>query len=135
MNFPPIDGGKGDPSNTVGNPGQYLSISSKATTAEQDVAKKFFSTTLVDDDEKAAWVKSGGVPVLKNADSLFTGDDAQYLKDMAAIASGAKSFAQSWDQALSPTAAEVLLDNIAKLFQNQVSPQQWVDNMNGVIGK
>jgi raffinose/stachyose/melibiose transport system substrate-binding protein len=135
MNFPPIEGGKGDPTNTVGNPGQYLSISSKASAAEQDVAKKFFSTTLVDDDEKAGWVKSGGVPVLKNADSLYTGDDAQFLKDMSAIASGAKTFAQSWDQALSPTAAETLLDNIAKLFQLQVTPQQWVDNMNGVIGK
>ncbi|GIF21989.1 raffinose/stachyose/melibiose transport system substrate-binding protein [Actinoplanes tereljensis] len=135
MNFPPIDGGKGDPSNTVGNPGQYLSISSKASAADQETAKKFFSTTLVDDDEKAGWVKSGGVPVLKNSDSLFTGDDAQFLKDMSTIASGAKTFAQSWDQALSPTAAETLLDNIAKLFQLQVTPQQWVDNMNGVIGK
>jgi raffinose/stachyose/melibiose transport system substrate-binding protein len=135
MNFPPIDGGKGDPTNTVGNPGQYLSISSKATAAQQDIAKKFFSTTLVDDDEKAGWVKSGGVPVLSGADSLYTGDDAQYLKDMSAIASGAKVFAQSWDQALSPTAADTLLDNIAKLFQLQVTPQQWVDNMNGVIGK
>src|SRR4051795_6791127 len=106
MNFPPVDGGKGDPSNTVGNPGQYLSISSKSTDAEKATAKKFFSTTLVDDDEKAGWVKSGGVPVLKNSDSLFTGDDGQYLKDMAAIASNAKTFAQSWDQALSPTAAE-----------------------------
>ncbi|MEU4424533.1 extracellular solute-binding protein [Actinoplanes sp. NPDC024001] len=135
MNFPPIDGGKGDPSNTVGNPGQYLSISSKATAEAKETAKKFFSTTLVDEEEKAGWVKSGGVPVLKGADSLFTGDDAQFLKDMSTIASNAKTFAQSWDQALSPTAAEVLLDNIAKLFQLQVSPQQWVDNMNGVIGK
>jgi raffinose/stachyose/melibiose transport system substrate-binding protein len=135
MNFPPIEGGKGDPSNTVGNPGQYLSISSKASAAQQDIAKKFFSTTLVDDDEKAGWVKSGGVPVLTNSDSLFTGDDAQFLKDMSAIASKAKTFAQSWDQALSPTAAETLLDNIAKLFQLQISPQQWVDSMNGVIGK
>ncbi len=31
MNFPPVDGGKGDPSDTVGNPGQYVSISSKAS--------------------------------------------------------------------------------------------------------
>ncbi|MFC7533714.1 extracellular solute-binding protein [Actinoplanes sp. GCM10030250] len=135
MNFPPIDGGKGDPSNTVGNPGQYLSISSKATPEAKETAKKFFSTTLVDDEEKAGWVKSGGVPVLKGAESLFTGDDAQFLKDMSTIAANAKTFAQSWDQALSPTAAEVLLDNIAKLFQLQVTPQQWVDNMNGVIGK
>jgi raffinose/stachyose/melibiose transport system substrate-binding protein len=135
MNFPPIEGGKGDPSNTVGNPGQYLSISSKATPEAKAAAQKFFSTTLVDDEEKAGWVKSGGVPVLKNSDSLFNGDDAQFLKDMSSIAQNAKVFAQSWDQALSPTAAEVLLDNIAKLFQRQVTPQQWVDNMNGVIGK
>ncbi|MBM2619774.1 extracellular solute-binding protein [Actinoplanes sp. LDG1-06] len=135
MNFPPVEGGKGDPTNTVGNPGQYLSISSKATAEAKETAKKFFSTTLVDDEEKAGWVKSGGVPVLKGAESLFTGDDAQFLKDMAGIANGAKTFAQSWDQALSPTAAETLLDNIAKLFQLQVSPQQWVDAMNGVIGK
>jgi len=135
MNFPAVEGGAGDPTNTVGNPGQYLSISSKASAAQQDIAKKFFSTTLVDDAEKADWVKSGGVPVLTGADSLFTGDDAQFLKDMSAIAQGAKVFAQSWDQALSPTAADTLLDNISKLFQLQISPQQWVDNMNGVIGK
>jgi raffinose/stachyose/melibiose transport system substrate-binding protein len=135
MNFPPVDGGKGDSSDTVGNPGQYLSISSQASAAEQDVAKKFFSTTLVDDAEKAGWVQSGGVPVLNGSASLFVGDDAQYLKDMSTIASNAKAFAQSWDQALSPTAAETLLDNIAKLFQLQISPQQWVDSMNGVVGK
>jgi raffinose/stachyose/melibiose transport system substrate-binding protein len=135
MNFPPIEGGKGDPSNTVGNPGQYLSISSKASAEDKATAQKFFATTLVDDEEKAGWVKSGGVPVLKNSDSLFTGDDAQFLKDMSSIAQNAKVFAQSWDQALSPTAAETLLDNIAKLFQNQITPQAWIDSMNGVIGK
>jgi raffinose/stachyose/melibiose transport system substrate-binding protein len=134
MNFPPVEGGKGDPSNTVGNPGQYLSISSKASAEAKDTAKKFFSTTLVDNDEMTGWIKSGGVPVLKGAS--FTGSaDAEFLTSMADIASKAKVFAQSWDQALSPTAAETLLDNIAKLFQLQVSPQQWVDSMNGVIGK
>jgi raffinose/stachyose/melibiose transport system substrate-binding protein len=134
MNFPPVEGGKGDPSNTVGNPGQYLSISSKASAEAKDTAKKFFSTTLVDTEEGPNWVKSGGVPVLKGAD--FSGSpDAEFLKSMADIAQNAKVFAQSWDQALSPTAAETLLDNIAKLFQLQISPQQWVDSMNGVIGK
>jgi raffinose/stachyose/melibiose transport system substrate-binding protein len=29
----------------------------------------------------------------------------------------------------------VLLDNIAKLFQLQVSPQQFADNLNKVIGQ
>ena len=36
---------------------------------------------------------------------------------------------------MSPTAAETLLDNIVKLFQLSVSPQQFADNMNAVIGQ
>lgn len=41
---------------------------------------------------------------------------------------------QSWDQALSPTAAEVLLDNIAKLFQLSISPEQFATALNATIG-
>ena len=136
MNFPPVEGGKGDPSDTVGNPGQYLSISSKASDAQKDAAKKFFSSAVLDDTEVKDWVKTGSVPIVKGADSQFgTGQDADFLKFVYDVSSSAKVFAQSWDQALSPTAAESLLDNIAKLFQLQVSPQQWIDNMNKVIGK
>jgi len=136
MNFPPVEGGKGDPSNQVGNPGQYLSISSKASAEAKATAKKFFSTTLLDNDEMAGWIKSGGVPIIKGSDAqLSASPDAEYLKFIYDISSNAKVFAQSWDQALSPAAAETLLNNIAKLFQLQMTPQQWVDSMNGVIGK
>jgi len=136
MNFPTIEGGKGDPSNTVGNPGQYLSISSKATPEAKETAKKFFSTTLVDDAEVEGWIKSGGVPIIKGSDAkLGASPDAEFLKFVYDTSANAKVFAQSWDQALSPTAAETLLENIAKLFQLQITPQQWVDSMNGVIGK
>ena len=136
MNFPPVEGGKGDPSNTVGNPGQYLSISSKATAEAKETAKKFFSTTLVDDEEVKGWIKSGGIPIIKGSDAqIGSSPDAEFLKFVYDTSANAKTFAQSWDQALSPTAAETLLDNIAKLFQLQISPQQWVDSMNGVIGK
>jgi raffinose/stachyose/melibiose transport system substrate-binding protein len=136
MNFPPVEGGKGDPSDTVGNPGQYISISAKASTEAKNVAKKFFSTTLLDKDEVQGWIKSGGVPIIKGSDAqLGSSPDAPFLRFVYDLSSKAKVFAQSWDQALSPTAAETLLDNIAKLFQLQISPQQWVDSMNGVIGK
>jgi raffinose/stachyose/melibiose transport system substrate-binding protein len=135
MNFPAVEGGKGDPTNTVGNPGQYYSISSKASDAEKATAKKFFSTTVLDDTEVKAWADSGSVPVVKGANSKFGGGDTEFLNFVYDTSSNAKNFAQSWDQALSPTAAETLLDNIAKLFQLSISPQQWVDNMNQVIGK
>ncbi|HET6533279.1 MAG TPA: extracellular solute-binding protein [Actinoplanes sp.] len=136
MNFPAIEGGKGDPTNTVGNPGQYYSISSKATAEQKETAKKYFQTAVLDDAEVKAWVESGAVPIVKGADAqLASSPDAEFLKFVYDTSVNAKTFAQSWDQALSPTAAETLLDNIAKLFQLQITPQQWVDSMNGVIGK
>jgi raffinose/stachyose/melibiose transport system substrate-binding protein len=136
-NFPKVsDSDKGDPTNTVGNPGQYSSISSKATDAQKEIAKKYFSTTLLDDTEIKKWVAAGNVPLIKGVDSQFgSGEDAGWLKFIYDTASKAKAFAQSWDQALSPTAAEALLDNIAKLFQLTVTPEQWIDSMNKVIGQ
>ena len=137
MNFPKVsDSDKGDPSDTVGNPGQYYSLSSKATDAQKEIVKKFFATTVLDDTEIKKWVQSGNVPVVKGTDSQFgSGPDADFLKFVYDVSSKAKNFAQSWDQALSPTAAEVLLDNIAKLFQLSITPDQWISNMNQVIGK
>jgi raffinose/stachyose/melibiose transport system substrate-binding protein len=139
MNFPPYDGGKGDPSNTVGNPGQYLSISSKATDQDKETAKKFLSTSTLDDASIDAWVKSGNIPVVKSAkeklSSVTDKNDSEWLNFVYDTSANAKVFAQSWDQALSPTAAETLLDNIAKLFQLSITPQQFASNMNAVIGK
>jgi raffinose/stachyose/melibiose transport system substrate-binding protein len=136
MNFPPVEGGKGDPSNTVGNPAQYLSISSKATAEQKETAKKFFSTAVLTDEEQTEWLNTGGVPIVKGAETKMSGaKDPEFLKFIYDTASSAKVFGQSWDQALSPTAAETLLDNIAKLFQLSISPQQYVDNMNQAIGK
>ncbi|TQM74849.1 carbohydrate ABC transporter substrate-binding protein (CUT1 family) [Thermopolyspora flexuosa] len=135
MNFPPVDGGKGDPSNTFGNPAQYLSIYSKATPEQKEIAKRYLAS-LVTDEEAKAWIDVGSLPVLKGTESLLAqSPDADFLKFTYDIANNAKHFGQSWDQALSPTAAEVLLDNIAKLFQLSISPQQFAENMNQVIGK
>ena len=134
MNFPPVEGGKGDPSNSVGNPAQYYAISSKASDAEKVTAKKYFSTTVLDDAEIKAWADNGSVAIVKGSNAQFSGADAPFLNFVYDTASNAKSFAQSWDQALPAAAAETLLDNIAKLFQLSITPQQWVDNMNKVIG-
>src|SRR5690242_10536043 len=136
MNFPPVEGGTGDPSDTVGNPGQYLSINAKASAEEKDLAKKFFSEGVLQDAEVKQWIDTGGVPIVNGSDEkLKSSDDAEFLTFIYDTASKAKVFAQSWDQALSPTAAETLLDNIAKLFQVSITPQQFADNMNQVIGK
>jgi raffinose/stachyose/melibiose transport system substrate-binding protein len=135
FNFPAVDGGKGDPTNTVGNAGQYLSIYSKASEKQKEAAKNFFKT-LLDDTEQQGWIESGGVPIVQGSNAkLASSPDKDFLNFIYDVASKAGNFAQSWDQALSPTAAETLLDNIAKLFQLKISPQQFATNMNAVIGK
>jgi raffinose/stachyose/melibiose transport system substrate-binding protein len=135
-NFPKVSASdKGDPSNTVGNPGQYTSINSKATDAQKEIAKKFFGSTLLDDTEIQKWVAAGNVPLIKGVDSKFPGGaDGDWLKFIYNTSANAKAFAQSWDQALSPTQAETLLNQIAKLFALSITPDEWIDNMNKAIG-
>ncbi|MFW6691152.1 extracellular solute-binding protein [Streptomyces sp. MAR4 CNX-425] len=136
MNFPPVEGGKGDPGNTVGNPAQYLSISSKASSEQKKIAKDFFANGVLTDQEVEEWIATGGVPIVKGSEKLLAeSENAEFLEFVYDVASNAKTFGQSWDQALSPTAAETLLDNIARLFQLSVSPQEFTDNLNEVIGK
>ncbi len=135
MNFPPVEGGKGDPKASVGNPGQYLSISSKATAEQKEIAKKFFTSGVLDKQEVKDWIGSGAVPILTGTQKeLAANKNADFVSFIYDIATNG-SVAQSWDQALSPTAAETLLDNIVKLFQLSVTPKQFVDNMNAVIGQ
>ncbi|MFI7673091.1 extracellular solute-binding protein [Actinophytocola sp. NPDC049390] len=136
MNFPPVEGGAGDPSDTVGNPGQYLAISAKASAEQKEVAKKFFTSGVLDDQEVKDWIESGGVPILKGTQAqLEASKNADFVTFVYDIASNAKTFAQSWDQALNPTAAETLLDNIVKLFQLSISPQQFADSLNAATGQ
>jgi raffinose/stachyose/melibiose transport system substrate-binding protein len=140
MNFPPYDGGKGDPSVTVGNPGQYLSVSSKASDADKETAKKFLANNTIDDASVEDWVKkAGSIAVAKSSKdklaSITDKNDLAWLNFVYDTASNAKAFVQSWDQALPPAQAEALLDNIAKLFQLSINPQQFADNMNAVIGQ
>ncbi|MBQ0974398.1 extracellular solute-binding protein [Streptomyces sp. RK31] len=133
MTFPAVEGGKGDLSNTVGNPAQYLSISAKASAEQKKIAKDFFATGVLQEEEVKQWIGNGSVPIRLGTEKLLAAsDNAEFLQFTYDIASKAKVFVQSWDQALSPTAAETLLDNIVKLFQLSISPQQFASNLNAV---
>ena len=132
MNFPPFEKGKGDPSNSVGNPGQYLSISSKASAEQKEVARKFFATGVLGDQEVKEWVRSGAVPILNGMQDKLTTD---FVSFVYRTATSAKVFAQSWDQALDPTAAEILLDNISKLFLLASTPDEFAEALNAATNR
>jgi len=135
-NFPTVDGGMGDPTASVGNPSSYWALNAKATDEEKEIAKNYFATGLNTDAVAAAWVATGGVPVITGVDSEFAGsEDEEWLQFIYDTASQAANFEQSWDQALSPGTAETLLNNIEQLFGLAITPEEFADNMNATLGQ
>ncbi|WP_420112200.1 extracellular solute-binding protein [Pseudactinotalea sp.] len=136
MNFPAVDGGKGDPANSVGNPSSYYALNANATDEAKEIAQRYFLEGLNSAAQTQAWIDTGAVPIVNGSDTGFAGsDDADWLQFVYDIASSAPNFEQSWDQALSPSAAETLLNNIEQLFGLSITPQQFADNMNAVLGQ
>lgn len=134
--FPAVTGGKGDPKNVAGNPANYWSVSAKAPEAEQAIAKEWLRNGMFTDATVDAFVASGGVPVVTAAkDKIANSKDKAFLGFIYDLITAAPHFQQSWDQALSATQSEALLNNISQLFSKQIGPDQFASNMNATIGK
>jgi xylobiose transport system substrate-binding protein len=124
--FPAIDGGKGDPANVVGNPTNYISVT---TAASRQTSLDFLATTYSDSYIKGL-VGMGEVPVTTNARQMLSGAaDPAYATFQYDLVSKAPHFTQSWDQALGSTLATPMLTEIQKLFNAQDTPQQFVSNV------
>lgn len=134
--FPTMPDGKGDPKAAVGNPANYWSINAKASDAEKETAKKWLTEGLLNTTSVDSYIKNGGIPVVTGLDDkVAASEDKDYLGFVAKMMSEAPNFTQSWDQALTPAKAEPLLQNIAQLFLQKITPEQFAENMNKTIGK
>lgn len=133
--FPAVTGGKGDPNNAAGNPANYWSVSAKASEPQQGIAKDWLRTGMFTDAAVDAFVASGGVPVVTAAkQKIGASADTAFLGMVYDLITKAPNFQQSWDQALSATQAEAMLNNISQLFSKQIGPDQFASNMNATIG-
>jgi xylobiose transport system substrate-binding protein len=121
--FPTVEAGKGDAANVVGNPTNYISVT---TVAPQETAAEFLKTTYSDSYVQGL-IEKGEVPVTTNAEGLLAkAPDPAYAKFQYDLVAKASSFTQSWDQALGLTLGTPLLTEIQKLFNGQSSPEQFV---------
>ncbi|MGQ4389295.1 ABC transporter substrate-binding protein [Streptomyces sp. SAS_270] len=121
--FPSVEGGKGDAANVVGNPTNYLSVT---TSAAEQTAAEFLKTTYSDTYVQGL-VEKGEVPITSNAAQfLAKATDPAYANFQYDLVKKAPAFTQSWDQALGLTLGTPLLTEIQKLFNGQSSPKQFV---------
>lgn len=134
--FPTIADGKGDPTNIVGNPSNYWSVSAHADPKAQEIAQEYLKTQVMNDAYVDGLISEGLVPPVQGADAkLAKQENADYLKFAYGLVMNAPSFQLSWDQALSPAAGEALLTNLDQVFIGQKTPDQFIEAMNATIGK
>ena len=131
--FPSVPGGTGNAADLAGNTASYVAISSRATTAQKNVAKAFFKDSLASQDYAKAQVSAGEVPVTTGSSGLFAGQDLEsYDNTIYSDVQKAPNFQYSWDQALTPAPATALLTNLAQVFTLSMTPQGFASAMNKV---
>ena len=128
--FPAVTGGKGDPSNLVGNVSNFYSVvkSSKS----KDAALDYVKTALTDKTYVSDLIKAGDVMPLKNArDQIAQTDNAKYGTDIYDQTANAKNFQLSWDQDLPADEATKMLTELSNLFNGKQTPEGFVSSMSG----
>ncbi|MEX5713888.1 extracellular solute-binding protein [Parafrankia sp. FMc6] len=132
--FPAITGGKGDPKNIVGNPANFWSVSSTASTEAQKTATDYLTTETFSDETIDEFLAVGAVPPLIGLeDKIAKADSPEYLSFVYDLVQDAPHFQLSWDQALPADQAQALLDNLAQIFLKQTTPQQFTTTMNATL--
>ncbi len=129
--FPVVAGGTGNPADLAGNTASYVGISSHATAAQKAIAVAFFKDELTSTNYARAEVTAGEVPVTKGASPLFTGQPlASFDTTIYNSVQKAPSFQYSWDQAMTPQVANVMLTNLAQVFELSQTPQKFESLLN-----
>ena len=127
--FPAFPDGEGDPSAAVGNPTNYWSVHSKVKGEKRDAAIKFLKLMAT---EKYAQllIDNGDVPTTTNASSLLDKhQDPGYAKFVYDLMANASDFTLSWDQLMPSKERTAMMNNIEKLFNRQLSPQEFTTAM------
>ncbi|MEE6305461.1 extracellular solute-binding protein [Plantactinospora veratri] len=125
--FPAVSGGAGDPADLVGVPTHYFSVVAGSRHPE---AALEFVRSVASDDYLDALVADGEVPPVTDAAQRLRGTrHAEFATSVHELVTRAPSYGLAWDQALEPAAATALLDNLRRLFQGKLTPEQFAAAM------
>jgi len=131
--FPALEEGAGDPSNVVGNPTQFFSVSADATEEEQQIALDYLNSWVYNDEMVQTMLETQSVPPLTDIDDHMDGmEDPDYLEFIDTLVDEANHFQLSWDQAVMPNEEQPLIENLENLLHGNITPQEFVENMNAL---
>lgn len=132
--FPAVEGGKGDPKNVVGNPSNYWSLNAGASEKVQEEMITYLNESVFNEEYTTTLLEGGGVPpVVGIEERLADTEHGDFLTFAYNLVQDAPSFTLSWDQALPPAQAQELLTNIDRIFLLEITPEEFVANMNATL--
>ncbi|MCT2591721.1 extracellular solute-binding protein [Streptomyces sp. N2-109] len=132
--FPTLEGGTGDPSNIVGNPTNFWSVSADAPKKAREAAVGYLNEEVFSEEHIDALLDTGTVPPVEGLEEKISeADDADYLGFVYDMVRDAEHFQLSWDQALPPGQAQELLTNLSKLFLGKSTPKQFTKAMDATL--
>jgi len=131
--FPTLEDGAGDPSNIVGNPANFWSVSADASEEEQQIATDYISENLYNEETVTTMLEAGSLPPLNDIeDQIAETEDAEFLEFSSQLVGDANHFQLSWDQAVASNVAQPLTDNLSGILRGEMTPQEFVDAMNAL---
>jgi len=131
--FPTVKDGIGDVSDIVGNPSNYWSLNAKATASHKATAVQFLAEQVENEQWAAEIIGRNGLPPTASAESLLSAPGKEFAKYCFTLIKNAKNYQMSWDQALSAEQGSALNTQLDLVFQLEITPQQFADQMNKTI--
>ncbi|MFJ7152484.1 ABC transporter substrate-binding protein [Streptomyces sp. NPDC100445] len=125
--FPAVPGGKGDPSDVVGNTNNFYSVLKK--TKHPDAVARFLKLMYSDQFVKAQ-LAIGNLPTTTNTPRfLGTSASPAYSRFQYGLVAKAKSFQLSWDQAYPPSAMTPIHQAVQQFFDGQLDTDGFIKAM------
>ncbi|WP_199043232.1 ABC transporter substrate-binding protein [Glycomyces salinus] len=132
--FPQVDGGAGDPSNIVGNPANFWSVSADGSEEAREAATAYLSEAVYDDEHIDSLLSIGAVPpVIGLEDRIAEAENADFLSLNYEMVRDAANFQLSWDQAIPSDQAQELLNNLSQLFLGDIDADQFCSAMDATL--
>jgi xylobiose transport system substrate-binding protein len=125
--FPTVPGGKGDPSDVVGNTNNFYSVLKK--TKHPEAVEKFLKLMYSDEFVKAQ-LAIGNLPTTTNTPKfLDTSASPAYARFQYDLVKKAPSFQLSWDQAYPPSANAPIRQAVQQFFNGQLDTDGFIKAM------
>jgi raffinose/stachyose/melibiose transport system substrate-binding protein len=127
--FPSVPNGKGSVNDIAGNTSNFYSVAKGSKNKAAAVA--FLKSQMMNAAYVNGLIKLANIPPVKGIASKLAGaPNAGFTTWCYQLVQNAPHYQHSWDQVLSPNAANSLLTNLDQLFLKQITPQQFSANMN-----